>query len=281
MKCTKPFAKKGIRFGCGQCMPCRIDRARLWTARIILESRLHDDNCFVTLTYDPEHYPPDGSLRKREVQLFLKKLRRRYPARTIRFFAVGEYGDDTQRAHYHLCLFGIPMADEDTISECWDKGFIKVDELNAATAGYVSQYVIKKWTNPDDLHVRRLLKGRAPEFATMSLKPGIGAGAAKIVAGAIAGKSVDIPTRLRVDGVLRPFGRYIKKAIIKEFPNAEALEKYEKETWLLSVHEELKADIADAKAAGKTLEDWRKEKKKQRFLNLVGRQKLFKSKRTL
>ena len=42
---------------CGQCIGCRIDYSRMWADRCILEAKEHDNNAFVTLTYDPEHLP--------------------------------------------------------------------------------------------------------------------------------------------------------------------------------------------------------------------------------
>lgn len=56
----------------------------------MMEQDRHVCTSFVTLTYDEEHLPPDGSLRKRDLQLYLKRLRRRLP---FRFFAAGEYGE--------------------------------------------------------------------------------------------------------------------------------------------------------------------------------------------
>lgn len=287
MKCAKPFKKNGIEFGCGQCMPCRIDRSRLWTSRILLESRLHDHNCFVTLTYDDAHLPPGGTLNKRHCQLFLKRLRKKYPAKGVRFFAVGEYGDTSQRPHYHLCLFGVSLFDEHLVQNAWrDRkgapiGFVKVDELNAGTAGYVSQYVCKKWTNGNDLHTQEKLRGRAPEFATMSLRPGIGAPAARVIARAIENRELDIPSTLRVDGTIRPLGRYVKRKIRELFPNASQIEKYEREVWLLEVHEEKMREMQEAEAAGKTYEQYRFEKRRQTFLNTVARHKAFKQKRSI
>lgn len=281
MRCAKPFKKKGVEFGCGQCKCCRIDRARLWTSRILLESRLHDHNVFVTLTYSPDSLPPGGTLVKRHLQLFLKLLRKKMAPRKIRFFAVGEYGDESGRPHYHACLFGVSRFDEPDLRESWPHGFVHVDDLTEGTAGYVSQYVVKKWTNGDDLYVSDRLRGRAPEFATMSLRPGVGAGAAEIVAKAIERREVDIPSRLRMDGQMRPLGRYIKRKITEHFAHADKIQAYEKQVWLRSVSEEKVKEIEAAKAEGKTPELYRWEKRRQRFLNAVGKHRIHKGRRTL
>ena len=96
-----------IPFGCGQCIPCRINRKRLWTHRLMLESFSHSDATFVTLTYDPEKYSGE-SLRPEDVTKFLKRLRRKLEPKKLRYYLVGEYGDKTGRPHYHIALFGFP-----------------------------------------------------------------------------------------------------------------------------------------------------------------------------
>lgn len=72
---------------CGKCRGCRLEKSRQWALRIMHEASLYDDNCFVTLTYDDEHLPKDGSLVKKDFQLFMKKLRKKFDSR-IRFFTV-------------------------------------------------------------------------------------------------------------------------------------------------------------------------------------------------
>lgn len=44
-------------------------------------------------------------LRKQDLQLFLKRLRKYLPDYEIRYFACGEYGPDKFRPHYHLLLY--------------------------------------------------------------------------------------------------------------------------------------------------------------------------------
>lgn len=289
VRCKKPFHhKKGLQFGCGQCTACRIDRARGWTARILLEARLHNHNAFATLTYNKEHLPPGGTLVRRDTQLFLKRLRKLYPSKTVRYFGVGEYGDESGRPHYHLCLFGVSLFDLEIVAKAWTCpkckkpiGFVQLDELNEGTAGYVAQYVVKKWTNPHDRFVKPLLAGRYQEFAFMSLRPGIGGDAAPIIAQAIRDKDDQIPSTFRMGGTLRPLGRYVKSRVIKEFPNARDIQEFEKQVWLSKVHEENLQERQEAKEAGKTVELYRWEKRRQRFLNLVNKHKAYKSKRSI
>lgn len=94
-----------IQLPCGQCLGCRLERSRKWAVRCMLEASLHEQNCFLTLTYAPEHLPENGSLVKRDLTLFFKRLRKTY-GEGIRYFACGEYGERFDRPHYHVILFG-------------------------------------------------------------------------------------------------------------------------------------------------------------------------------
>lgn len=68
---------KELKLPCGQCIGCRLERSRQWAMRIIHEASMYDNNCFITLTYSPENLPPDGGLRKKHFQLFMKRLRKK------------------------------------------------------------------------------------------------------------------------------------------------------------------------------------------------------------
>lgn len=61
----------GVIVPCGQCMGCRLDKANDWAIRCVHEAKLHLQNCFITLTYKPECLPPDSSLHRDHLQLFL------------------------------------------------------------------------------------------------------------------------------------------------------------------------------------------------------------------
>jgi len=161
--CDRPFVQGIKAFPCGQCMPCRINRRRLWSNRILLESCKHEKSAFLTLTYAPEFLPENGSLQPRHLQLFLKRLRKELSPHKIRFFAVGEYGDQTWRPHYHLAVFGIDAFSTDIVRRCWGMGHVMVGDLSRASAAYIAQYCTKKLTSKDDPR----LEGRHPEFTRM------------------------------------------------------------------------------------------------------------------
>lgn len=170
---------------CGQCMGCRIAKTNDWATRIMHESQMHDTNCFVTLTYNDENYPERGSLDKDHLRTFIKALRDYLKPQRIRYFASGEYGDCLKRPHYHLIIFNYWPHDttvlEDTeygalyksekLASIWKKGFVTVGSVQYESAAYTAKYITKKVTGQlaHDYYHNRL-----PEFASMSLRPGIG-----------------------------------------------------------------------------------------------------------
>lgn len=202
MLCKNPY-QQGVRsYPCGQCMPCRIRKRREWAHRIMLEASQHEHSCFVTLSYNERAKPADGSVNPKEFQDWMKRLRRRIEPLQVRYFGVGEYGDKTERPHYHVALFGYqgclfgqsrynttrldccPQCD--LIRDSWGRGFVYLGDLNVNSAEYVAGYTTKKMTRADDLR----LNGRHPEFARMSLRPGIGADAMHEVASTLLKKKI-------------------------------------------------------------------------------------------
>lgn len=217
----------------------------------------------------------------------------------LRFYAVGEYGDDTGRPHYHLALFGYNTClygrsrysklrvdccvQCDNIRDTWGLGHIFLGELEPASAGYVAGYIIKKMTKADDPR----LKGRVPEFARMSRRPGIGAWAMDEVAHSLLTysldeKLVDVPDSLRHGHKLMPLGRFLKRKLRERIGRdvaapEEVLEKMAEELRPLSrIHERYSA-LFDTTFKWETLhkEDI-VEAGKQERANLESRQRIWK-----
>lgn len=191
--------RASIMLPCGRCVGCRLDYAASWEVRIMHEAKCWDDNCWITLTYDDEHVPSDGSLQyRRDFQPFMKRLRKRYAPRTVRFFCAGEYGDALGRPHFHVVLFNLAFREDRkywrttesgfkvdrsaTLESLWKFGHSEVGELTPQSANYVARYVTKKVTgDAASDHYATVDKDtgeitwRVPEFSRMSLRPGIGA----------------------------------------------------------------------------------------------------------
>lgn len=180
------FTDLEVEFACGQCIGCRLERSRQWAIRCVHEASLYERNCFITLTYDNEHLPSNGSLVKRDFQLFMKSLRKKFGS-GIRYFHCGEYGDEFGRPHYHAVIFNHDFEDKklfkvdnghrlytsDDLSELWPVGHSLIGDVTFQSAAYVARYLLKKITGKkSDEHY----EGRQPEYTTMSRRPGIGRG---------------------------------------------------------------------------------------------------------
>lgn len=185
-----------LQIPCNNCMGCRLERARQWAVRMRHESKLYDENCFITLTYDNENVPEDFSLKLHHWQDFMKRLRWHTPGKRIRFFACGEYGDENLRPHYHAIIFNHdfhdkklhsynkqnqPIFTSENLLSIWKLGHVTTQDVTFKSCSYVARYVTKKQTgNLADDHYSRVspvdgkLYNVKPEFAVMSRRPGIG-----------------------------------------------------------------------------------------------------------
>lgn len=179
------FRDLKVQLPCGQCNGCRLERSRQWAIRCVHEASLHEQNCFLTLTYDEHHLPEDGSLQVEHFQKFMKRLRKRFPNRRIRFFHCGEYGDLFGRPHYHAILFGFDFVDKiaadkskageilyasPTLTEIWGHGRAMIGDVTFESCAYVARYIMKKLTGPRAEEYAE----KKPEYTTMSRRPGIG-----------------------------------------------------------------------------------------------------------
>lgn len=320
--CAYPIyvSKAGGLVPCGQCLPCRINRRKKKTARLVLESRQHEHVLFVTLTYDNDHLPteyfdhetgevlysnPSGVLDPRSIELFLKRLRRRMPPKSLRFFACGEYGEKNTRPHYHLLLFGLPYKSKHLLFDCWADPFTGVpfcdpDRLDVQVPSsewdvgqYVSSYVMKKLTKADDPR----LEGRTPEFFRQS--KGIGIKSVDVLADALSSFSAkcyiesqgDIPRVLHFNGRKLPIDRYMREKILEALQIAPKLkelgsERFQKDMSDLLARAALNPQIPKSWLGDPKREAWALEKQSrlenaQAVLNVERRYDLFNNGRKL
>lgn len=147
---------------CGQCMECRLAYSREWAIRISHEARMHDANCFLTLTYSDEYLPEHGQLVKRDLQLFFKRLRKHVGP--FRYVGTGEYGELKRRPHFHIALFGLDfMSDRieygegirgdqihvsPTVARIWGMSDFPfghtIGSLTFESAAYIGRYITKR-----------------------------------------------------------------------------------------------------------------------------------------
>jgi len=161
---------------CGKCETCNAARAQQWAIRCACElmEPVHSDYrlaSFITLTYSDDNLPPDGKVHKEHLQKFFRRLRKKIPH--IRYFACGEYGDQTRRPHYHAIIFGADFMGDATpfngehfispqLNEIWGLGHTTTTPATYSTICYTVGYVAKKIGDPD-------------VFQLPSRRPGLGA----------------------------------------------------------------------------------------------------------
>lgn len=175
-----------ISLPCGRCVECLRSYSTEWAVRCTLEASLYKSNCMITLTYAQS----DGSVHKRDLQLFIKRLRKALAPQKIRYFACGEYGKKGRRPHYHIIVFGWRPLDcvrfffrddhwvyrSADVARIWsdgkdwsevprEAGFITVEDVTFQSCLYTAKYLQK---------LSPLLVEQNPPFTLMSLKPGIG-----------------------------------------------------------------------------------------------------------
>ena len=203
--------KFAIELPCGKCAACLCNKREDWSTRLCHEASVYgEDVCFVTLTYNDQHLPHtddqpylvDGvknprkcfdwstgtpTLCLRDVQLFLKRLRKALEPRKIRYYLVGEYGSKFSRPHYHLMIFGYKPTDlvlwkringhlvyrSSFLESFWTRasykeslGFSTVTDVTPGVARYCAQYVTKK------MIVKSTPPNVMPEFYRQSVRDG-------------------------------------------------------------------------------------------------------------
>lgn len=175
--------KDRVTVPCGKCMGCLSNLRNDWSFRLKQELKKSISSCFITLTYDDEHLVIK-SLVKRDIQLFLKRLRQAIvkgnhrvtdvekvakeagKVHKLRYLIVGEYGPVTNRPHYHGVMFNIPVSLKNELDRIWGLGFVHQGSVTDASIHYTTEYMINKGAAADE--------GIEPQFMLMSRKPGIG-----------------------------------------------------------------------------------------------------------
>lgn len=207
-KLSRAISAERVSVSCGKCIGCKLESSRQTAVRGTHEVQMHEDNSFLTLTYAPEHLPPNGTLVKKHHQDFLKRVRKKYvryaidpetlegwPINPIRYLHCGEYGEKHRRPHYHTILFGLRFMDQQPYSRTeqghvlhtsaaltalWPFGLATVGEATFESIAYVARYIVKKLDFYGEKAYEHLdldtgeLSFLQPEYTTRSLKPAIG-----------------------------------------------------------------------------------------------------------
>lgn len=191
----------------------------------MLESTQHKSSLFETFTY--AETPVDYSLRQAHLVATLNRLREnlRYRNQALRYYAIGEYGDTTGRPHYHAALFGLDPSHHELVEKAWNgipstegyrPGHVDHGTLEPHSAAYITGYMTKKLTKEEYGYA-----GLEPEFALMSLKPGIGMSWLPEIFSALttgAGPTFiaryqDVPAAFSIAGKSLPLGPYLRQKL--------------------------------------------------------------------
>lgn len=141
---TIPNKNKGLHLvdyitvPCGKCLNCKATRISQLTQQVLCDCRtLGNKAIFVTLTYDDPHAHwlydkngvicrndtgyPQSMLVKEDVQNFMKRFRKNtgLTSNEFRFVLNGEYGNEGNRAHYHILMWGIGVEYSGEIKKAW------------------------------------------------------------------------------------------------------------------------------------------------------------------
>lgn len=181
MQCTRPeqkdYHKGGQLIPCGYCPACKYNARVGWTFRVTEEAKHQKEAWFITLTYAQETIPlldtttgeivrgmennrqnmceslNDGdlitfinSVKKAQAREWKSLQRKDIVKPEIRYYAVGEYGEQFGRPHYHLIVFNLweSLANEIRLEKIWKKGRVETEALSPALIHYATGYIYEK-----------------------------------------------------------------------------------------------------------------------------------------
>lgn len=199
---------------CGNCDECFKARQQMWWIRLKHELKSATTAHFITLTYNDEHLRrSDNNLLtcdKADLQHYFKRLRKREAGNTaIKYYACSEYGEHTQRPHYHAIIFNTRI--EANFSRAWRLneqpiGLVHVGTVTDASIRYVTGYMGKRQTLYGDDYDDRL-----PEFSLMSK----GLGLQQFMQHADYYQD-RLQSHIVIDGLTYPLPRYYKQKLFNK-----------------------------------------------------------------
>lgn len=264
--CESPLTlKEGNIVPCGRCPSCKSAKISGWTLRLMCQDKVSDSSNFITLTYgtgkDKEgiHYPrrTANNLKtvcKRDVQLFLKRLRKlqsKQGGLPIKYYLAAEYGSKTARPHYHAIIFN---ADKQHIANAWNLGSVHFGNVREASVCYSLKYISKGRTVP-----RHSRDDRTPEFSLSS--QGLGATyltpamlrwhrsdiTQRVYAVVAGGKKVSLPRYFK-DRIYTDQDREQIRLYYQQF-HTDQIEYLEHDKWLEKQHQDKQKKAGSIRAA--------------------------------
>lgn len=142
MICISPFfvRKTSMLVACGKCAFCTTNKISGWSLRCMHETATSSSAYWDTFTYANDHLPSDNGLRKADLKKFFKALRKQNDG--LRYFAVGEYGENYDRPHYHALIWN--LVDTSLLTQCWHYGFVHGSSVKGTVpVPYMLKYMYK------------------------------------------------------------------------------------------------------------------------------------------
>lgn len=177
MICDTPYytlpskaATEKIPVPCGKCPTCKARRVNQWVFRLLQEEKNCISSCFVTLTYDTYAVPISKNgfltLRKKDFQDYMKRLRKLCPGHTLKYYVAGEYGSKTNRPHYHAIIFNVP--ENRLLFDAWSIAGTPIGSLHVGSVSGDSIAYTMKYIDKPNFQKRHARDDREPEFSLMS-----------------------------------------------------------------------------------------------------------------
>lgn len=166
-------------FPCGKCPSCLSRKRDELAQRLYIEACTSRCAYFVTLTYDDANLPfadlEVNCFDKDRVRTFVRSIRDflRPKGISLRFFLTCEYGDLSNRSHYHALLYFSDFLSLQQVyllcAEKWKEGIVYVSSVGKGCAKYCAKYCLKEDGSEflPDGHPNK-------PFRLFSMRPGIG-----------------------------------------------------------------------------------------------------------
>lgn len=210
-KCERPEVIRQAGSGnrmvipCGYCLGCTAKWRKGWVLRMILEAQSSAHASFLTLTYSENCVPT--RLEYADISSFWKRLRKNFRM-PVRFFCVGEYGEQTGRPHWHAIVYTespiMPLG-LNYIQE-WQSGGIICANAEPASMAYVAGYTLKK--RYQEMEVQ------------MSRRPGLGLERGSELGQIMARQMPEVeyfPTAIRSGKQLYPLHRKLREVMQESY----------------------------------------------------------------
>lgn len=212
MSCLKPISitnKTGRHVvPCSKCAFCLRTKRNEWLFRLHYETKNQTlPAYFLTLTYDEKHVPRfkgRKTLWFRHLQLYFKRLRK--AGHRLKYVAVGEYGTQTQRPHYHAILW--TDASHDLLAQKWHYGSVHFGTLTAASIAYTLKYIVQPKIGDNETRQRtraQFSKGLGASFLSAQVHE------------YLSGDQENPLLEARVNGSIRPIPRYYRTKIYTKY----------------------------------------------------------------